>query len=181
MSRKSQKQKAQDFLALHTRGELLILPNIWNPIGARILQAKGYPAVATASAAVSASLGYQDGEKIKRSTLIDLIRRIAASVEIPVTADIESGYGESISELEATISEVIDAGVVGINIEDSLREGGALDHFTNDGSEDLVVYVIADNPIGESCHYPDSKKYLVRTPEIRLIRSEKLDYYDGEE
>ncbi len=53
--------------------------------------------------------------------------------------------------------------------------------ITNDSSEDLVLYVVADNPIGESCHYPDSKKWLVRSPETRLIRSPKLDYYDGEE
>lgn len=51
----------------------------------------------------------------------------------------------------------------------------------NDSSEDLVLYVVADNPIGESCHYPDSQKWLVRSPERRLIRSESLDYYDGEE
>ena len=51
----------------------------------------------------------------------------------------------------------------------------------NDGTEDLVIYVVADNPIGESCHYPDSNKWLVRSPERRLTRSEGLDYYDGEE
>jgi len=53
--------------------------------------------------------------------------------------------------------------------------------LTNDGLEDLVLYVVADNPMGESCHYPDSKKWIVRSPERRLIRSEALDYYDGEE
>ena len=53
--------------------------------------------------------------------------------------------------------------------------------FSNDGSQDLILYVVADNPIGESCHYPDSKKWFVRSPERRLIRSEALDYYDGEE
>ena len=51
----------------------------------------------------------------------------------------------------------------------------------NDSAEDLVIYVVADNPIGESCHYPDSKKWIVRSPERRLIRSEALDYFDGEE
>jgi uncharacterized cupin superfamily protein len=51
----------------------------------------------------------------------------------------------------------------------------------NDSAEDLILYVVADNPPGESCHYPDSKKWLVRSPERRLIRSEPLDYYDGEE
>jgi uncharacterized cupin superfamily protein len=51
----------------------------------------------------------------------------------------------------------------------------------NDGAEDLVLYVVADNPMGESCHYPDSRKWAVRSPERRLIRSDALDYYDGEE
>ena len=53
--------------------------------------------------------------------------------------------------------------------------------LTNNGEEDLVYYIIADNPVGESCHYPDSNKWLVRSPERRLIRSESLDYFDGEE
>ena len=53
--------------------------------------------------------------------------------------------------------------------------------FTNDGSEDLIIYVVADNPIGESAYYPDSEKWLVRSPERRLFRGEKLEYYDGEE
>ena len=53
--------------------------------------------------------------------------------------------------------------------------------FTNNGTEDLVLFVVADNPVGESCHYPDSKKWLVRSPERRLLWSDALDYYDGEE
>ena len=53
--------------------------------------------------------------------------------------------------------------------------------FINNSAEDLVVYVVADNPVGESCHYPDSNKWLVRSPERRLMRSESLDYFDGEE
>jgi uncharacterized cupin superfamily protein len=60
-------------------------------------------------------------------------------------------------------------------------EPGQAHAFTNTGTEDLVVYVVADNPIGESCHYPDSGKWMVRSPEGRLIRSEPLDYFDGEE
>jgi len=58
---------------------------------------------------------------------------------------------------------------------------GEAHQLTNDGTEDLIVYVVADNPIGESCHYPDSNKWLVRSPQRQLIRSESLDYLDGEE
>src|SRR5437867_4867589 len=126
MNKRSQKEKAEVLLSLHRGEDLLVSPNIWDPIGARILAAKGYPAVATASAAVSASLGYQDGEQINRSTLIDLLGRIARSVDVPVTADIETGYGESPSELELTAQQVIESGVVGVNIEDSLGKGSGL-------------------------------------------------------
>jgi 2-methylisocitrate lyase-like PEP mutase family enzyme len=126
MNLRSQKEKADFLLSLHRNGKLLVLPNVWNPIGARILEKKGFPAVATASAAISASLGYQDGEKIKRATAIDLIGRIARSVDVPVTADIETGYAESLSELEVTAQQVVESGVVGVNIEDGLEWGGGL-------------------------------------------------------
>lgn len=122
-------QKARILRELHEfrveRGPL-VLPNIWDPIGARVLAAKGAPAVATASAAVSASLGYEDGEKIKRSTLIDILRRIAGSVGVPVTADVERGFGASRQALAETTRLVLEAGVAGINLEDSLEEGGEL-------------------------------------------------------
>jgi len=62
-----------------------------------------------------------------------------------------------------------------------LFEPGQPHQFINDGTQDLVMYVVADNPLGESCHYPDSQKWLVRSPERRLIRSDPQDYYDGEE
>jgi 2-methylisocitrate lyase-like PEP mutase family enzyme len=122
----SQGEKANALLSFHTGGELLVLPNIWNPLGARILEKKGYKAVATASAAIAASLGYQDGETIRRSTLLDLVSRIAGSVDLPVTVDIERGYAETLSELEATAEQVLDAGIVGVNIEDSIEGGVAL-------------------------------------------------------
>ena len=137
-------QKANALLALHGHGELLVLPNVWNPIGARILQARGAKAIATASAAISASLGYHDGEKIKRATLLDLITRIASAVDLPVTADIEAGYGESVAELEETISAVLDAGVVGINIEDSLEEGATLRSVKEQSERIARVREVAD-------------------------------------
>ena len=62
-----------------------------------------------------------------------------------------------------------------------LFKPGEPHQITNDGAEDLILYVLADNPIGESCHYPDSQKWAVRSPKHRLIRSEPFDYYDGEE
>ncbi|HET6463243.1 MAG TPA: isocitrate lyase/phosphoenolpyruvate mutase family protein [Candidatus Krumholzibacteria bacterium] len=125
-SRTRQKEKAATLLSLHTGGKLLVLPNVWDPLGARILQTKGFPAIATASAAISASLGFKDGERIKLASMIEAIGRIARSVDVPVTADIEAGYATTVSELEDTIRAVIDAGVVGINLEDAIEDGRAL-------------------------------------------------------
>ena len=146
MNLQSQKEKAEVLLSLHTNGKLLVLPNVWNPIGARILEKTGFPAVATASAAISASLGYQDGEKIKRATAIDLIGRIARSVDVPVTADIETGYGESLSELEVTAQQVVESGAVGVNIEDGLEWGGGLRTV-----EDQCQRISAFRKVAERC------------------------------
>ncbi|MBK9096580.1 MAG: isocitrate lyase/phosphoenolpyruvate mutase family protein [bacterium] len=121
-----QKRKAELFLSLHNSNKILLLPNIWDPIGARILQSKGFPAVATASAAISASLGYKDGEKIKFTTHLEIIKRIADSVDIPVTADIESGYASDISTLKENINLLLNTGAVGINLEDSIGKEGVL-------------------------------------------------------
>lgn len=159
MNRESQKKKAQAFLSMHTNDKLLVLPNIWNPIGARILAAKDFPAVATASEAVSASLGYEDGERIKRSTLIDIITRIAHSVDIPVTADIENGFGESISKLQETILQVIDSGVVGINIEDSIEQGGAL------------------RPIDEQCERIATAREVSGQQRLHLVINARVDSF----
>lgn len=114
--------KAQTLLSLHNNGKLLILPNVWNPIGARMLQAKGYPAVATASAAIAESLGYSDGEQIKLDSMLEMVARIVRSVDVPVTADFEAGYSDSIEGLQENISHLLDTGAVGINFEDSFDD-----------------------------------------------------------
>jgi 2-methylisocitrate lyase-like PEP mutase family enzyme len=94
----------------------------WRPNSAE----EGLPGCGDSQRAISASLGYQDGEKIKRATAIDLIGRIARSVDVPVTADIETGYAESLSELEVTAQQVVESAAVGVNIEDGLEWSGGL-------------------------------------------------------
>ena len=126
MDKTTQIQKAKKFLVLHHEPKLLVLPNIWDPLGARLLEGLGYPAVATASAAVAYSLGYDDGQKIKFDAMLDVIERIASSVAVPMTADIERGYAEHPQEIAENIRQVMHAGAVGINFEDSSFEGGPL-------------------------------------------------------
>jgi len=122
MSQNIVQSKEDLFCQLHQNGEILILPNIWNPLGAMLLQDLGFKAIATASASIALSNGYEDGEKYPFTELISLLKRIVQSVSIPVTADIESGYAKNNSELKENIKRLMDAGIAGINFEDSKHE-----------------------------------------------------------
>jgi len=116
----TQREKAIAFRELHTGPRILVLPNAWDAISARIFEAAGFPAVGTTSAGVANVLGYQDGQFAPREEVLFMVRRIANTVQIPVTADIEAGYGaDSVAEVVKTVQGVIDAGAVGINLEDS--------------------------------------------------------------
>jgi 2-methylisocitrate lyase-like PEP mutase family enzyme len=123
MVSRSQKEKAKRLLSLHQGPRILILPNAWDAASARIFEAAGFPAVATTSGGVAVSLGYPDGEMVPRDEMIDATHRIVRAVEVPVSADLEAGYGRTPNELAETIKEVIEAGVVGVNLEDSLPRG----------------------------------------------------------
>ncbi len=122
----TQKEKALNFSELHHSGKLLILPNIWDPIGALLLEHLEYQAVATASASVAYANGYNDGENIPFSDLLKLLKKITSSITIPVTADIESGYADNDSQLQKNILLLLDAGIVGINFEDTDKKTKAL-------------------------------------------------------
>lgn len=116
---KAQIKKAQEFRNLHHSGNLLVLPNIWDPLGALLLENLGYPAIATASASVAFTHGYYDGEQILFSDVLLLLKNITSRVTVPVTADIETGYTDNDADLQKNITLLIEAGIVGINIEDS--------------------------------------------------------------
>jgi 2-methylisocitrate lyase-like PEP mutase family enzyme len=119
-------EKAERLRALHHAGRILVLPNIWDPGGARMLEHLGYPAVATASAAVAYSLGYDDRQQITLDAMLEVVGRVARAVRVPVTADMEWGYAEQPEEVAANMRRVLRAGAVGINLEDSIREGEVL-------------------------------------------------------
>jgi len=122
MAASEQVKKAEAFRALHSGGETLLLPNVWDAASARIVEDAGFPAIATTSAGVAFSLGYPDGQKIPREEMLAAVARIVRAVKIPVTADAESGYGSSPKDAERTALAVIDAGAVGMNFEDAPGE-----------------------------------------------------------
>lgn len=115
----NQKEKALQLYQLHHANKPLILPNIWDVLGAKLLESIEYPAIATASASIAYTNGYLDGEKIPFSDLLSILSRISNTVNIPVTADIESGYSVDETRLQENIKLLIKTGIVGINIEDT--------------------------------------------------------------
>jgi 2-methylisocitrate lyase-like PEP mutase family enzyme len=112
--------KFQQFKDLHTAAGLFVLPNAWDAKSARIFQEKGFAAIGTSSAAVAGSLGYGDGEEMPFTDHLFVIRRILAAVQVPVSVDIEMGYGSSDEEIYHNLRQLTSLGIAGINIEDSV-------------------------------------------------------------
>jgi 2-methylisocitrate lyase-like PEP mutase family enzyme len=113
-------QKAERFLALHHGPAPLVLPNAWDAASARVIEDLGFPAIATTSAGIAFSLGLPDGQRISRDQMMAAIGRIVAAVRVPVSADIEAGYGETPEAVAETIRAVLAAGAIGVNLEDAM-------------------------------------------------------------
>ncbi len=117
------RQRAERLAELH-RGAILVLPNVWDVASARVVEEAGFPALATSSAGIAAVLGYPDGESVSREEMLEMVARIARAVRIPVSADLEAGYGAPGETVEAALR----AGAVGMNLEDG----------TNDATSPLI-------------------------------------------
>ncbi|MFH8985714.1 isocitrate lyase/PEP mutase family protein [Streptomyces varsoviensis] len=117
----SRPNNAELFRSLHTPSAPLALANAWDVASARVIEAAGAPAIATTSAGVAWSLGSPDGDVLTRDQALDAVARIAAAVAVPVTADIEGGLGQDAADVAETVTGVLAAGAVGVNIEDGAR------------------------------------------------------------
>ena len=118
MSLRSQKEKAEDFRALHHGKRILILPNGWDVPSARVFEDAGFPAIATSSAGLLVSLGYPDGEVIGRDEFVSAVGRIARALSVPLSADVVAGFGNTTKDVLVTVKAILKIGAVGINIED---------------------------------------------------------------
>ena len=136
--------KATIFRKLHHNGKLLVLPNVWDPLSALLLESLGYKALATASASIAYSNGYPDGENIPFKEVIIILKKIVNSVNIPVSADIENGYASSNYDLEENIKKLIDTGIAGINFEDSLHDQEGLTPEREQCEKIALIRKIAD-------------------------------------
>lgn len=120
--KKTQIELGNQFLKLHDRTRILVLPNAWDAASARIFEETGFAAIGTSSAGVAFSLGYPDGQKISRQEVLEVVRRISRVVNVPVTADVEAGFGSTPEQVAETARAVIDAGAVGMNLEDGAAD-----------------------------------------------------------
>jgi 2-methylisocitrate lyase-like PEP mutase family enzyme len=125
MSSSTQPERARVFHDLHTSPKILVLPCVWEVAGSLLFEAAGFEAIGTTSRGIAASLGYADGEQMSRDQMLQVVEGIASHLSIPLSADMERGYGEFPDEVAKTVRGVIAAGAVGINIEDGINtEGG---------------------------------------------------------
>ena len=109
------------FKELHNQPEPLLLGNVWDVISAKVLESKGFKALGTSSAALARTLGYEDGEQIPFELLLKMVERIISNIHVPLSVDMEGGYSRDIEQIIQNIDKLYELGVVGINIEDSVK------------------------------------------------------------
>jgi 2-methylisocitrate lyase-like PEP mutase family enzyme len=126
MTPADQIERAARFHALHRRGAPLVLPNAWDGASARIFAVAGFPAIGTTSAGLAWSLGFADGERLPLDLLVETVARLAALVDVPLTVDIERGYGSTPEAVVGLVRRLLAVGAVGINIEDGSEPPEAL-------------------------------------------------------
>jgi 2-methylisocitrate lyase-like PEP mutase family enzyme len=115
-----QREKAEKFLEYHHEKDILVLLNSWDAGSSKLVEASGFKAIATTSMGISASLGYPDCQVITLTEMTDVITGIVNAVQVPVSVDIEAGYGDKTDEVVRSVEKIIATGVAGINIEDSI-------------------------------------------------------------
>ncbi len=122
----SLRDQAAAFCRQHRSGDMIVLPNAWDPGSAALMAAAGFPAIATTSAGIAYARGCSDGERLGRDGMLDCVAAIVARSAVPVTADLEAGYGPAPQDVAETVAQAIGIGLVGGNIEDSDPRSGRL-------------------------------------------------------
>jgi 2-methylisocitrate lyase-like PEP mutase family enzyme len=179
--KKIQAELARQFLELHHGPKILVLPNAWEVSSARIFEDAGFPAIGTTSAGIAFSLGYPDGQKIPREEMIAVVRRIVEAVEVPVTADVEAGFGTTPEEVADTAREVIAAGAVGMNLEDGVE--GRPDFLTDLNLQKEIIQAVLEVAAGAGVPFvlnarTDIFLYGIGPADTRLARTiERLNAY----
>jgi 2-methylisocitrate lyase-like PEP mutase family enzyme len=158
-------ERAEAFLQLHRQRGGFVLPNVWDAGSARIVEQVGFPAIATTSAGIAFMAGRPDGS-MERGAMLESVARIVAAVDVPVSADLEAGYGAEPDDVAATITEAVSIGVVGANLEDLVPGGGPL--YTADEATERVAAARSAAPAGTFVLNARTDTYLSRRPSSDL-------------
>ena len=118
-------EKVQEYRKLHQKGNPLLIANVWDVISTKAAEKAGYKTVGASSHPIADTLGYEDGQNMSFDEIFFVANRIAQSTDLFVSVDIESGYTEDLNRLNEYVERLVDAGVVGINLEDGLTSGNA--------------------------------------------------------
>jgi len=181
MAKKAQAELAREFLKLHGGSKILVLPNAWDVASARIFEEAGFPAIGTSSAGVAFSLGYPDGQKIRREEMLAVVRRIAEAVDVPITADVEAGFGSTPEAVADKAREVIAAGAMGMNLEDG--DEGRPDFLVDLARQKEIIRAVLEVGKGAGISFvlnarTDIFLYGIGPAETRLARAiERLNAY----
>jgi len=139
----SQADKARSFAALHQKGDPLVLYNIWDAGSAKAVAAQGAPALATGSWSVAAAQGYGDAQEIPLEFLLQIVTRICATVEVPVSVDFEGGYAVDPDALAENARQLIQTGAIGINFEDRIVQGTGLHSVADQAARIAAIKSVA--------------------------------------
>jgi 2-methylisocitrate lyase-like PEP mutase family enzyme len=160
MDKQKQRSLANSFREMHHGPKVLVLPNAWDVASARVFEEAGVRAIATSSAGVAFSLGYPDGQRISRDEMLSTVARISAAVKVPVTADVESGYGAKPEDAARTAAEVTQAGAIGMNLEDG----------TDDPEHPLIDLALAVEKV-------QAVREAARSAGVPLVLNARTDVY----
>jgi 2-methylisocitrate lyase-like PEP mutase family enzyme len=169
-------QKASRLLQLHHGSQPLVLINAWDAASAAMVEHCGLPAIATSSAAMANALGFPDGQYLPWPQMLDAVARVCRAVKVPVTADIESGFAANVTALETSITQIIQAGAVGVNLEDVMPANPALQDDVHQNA-DPVRHGSPLFPLPEQIARIQAARRAAQAAGIHLVINARTDAY----
>jgi 2-methylisocitrate lyase-like PEP mutase family enzyme len=170
-------QKASRLLELHHASQPLVLINAWDAASAAMVEHCGLPAVATSSAALANALGFPDGQYLPWEQMLEAVARVCRAVKVPVTADIESGFAADVAALETSITQIIHAGAVGVNLEDVMPANAAFKNESAKQAEANVRHGSPLFPLPEQIARIQAARRAAQTAGIHLVVNARTDAY----
>jgi len=170
-------QKASRLLELHHAAQPLVLINAWDAASAAMIEHCGLPAIATSSAAMANALGFPDGQYLPWAQMLNAIASVCRAVKVPVTADIESGFAANVTALETSITQIIQAGAVGVNLEDVMPANPAFKHADPNQADANIRNGSPLFPLAEQIARIQATRRAAHAAGIHLVINARTDAY----